>query len=381
MKPIKCILIALIVVFFAKSYAVSNDFSTAPPNSIPEKKRIAYYEGGEYRDYKKVLIATIYSLMKLGWIDEIEVPDNPNQTTAQLWEWLSKQEISKYIDFPESAFYSSNWDEKLREDNKQSLIKRLNKQGDIDLVFAMGTWAGLDLANDKHSTPTIVMTSSDPISAGIISSPNDSGYDHLMVQVDPEQHARQIKLYHELIGFTKLGVAFENTPVGRSYAAIDTIYASAEERGFEVVPCYTKSDIPDRNLAVSSLIECYQYLADKVNSFYVPEQGGIGYASIKKIVSIANQHKISSFSQYGYDDVKYGYLLSLSRPLGHLKEGQFLAERVSEILNGAKPRDLNQIFEDNPDIYLNMKTAEIIGFHLNAYLLAAADKLYWRIED
>ena len=381
MKIKNIYLITFVTLLFNTGFVFSDPLTSRPPVSGFEKKRIAYYEGGDYRDYKKVLKATVYSLMELGWIDKAEIPDGPDLNAQDLWFWLSQQDFSQYLAFPEDAFYSAGWDEISRERERSALLTRLNEQKDIDLVFAMGTWAGLDLANDSHTVPTIVMTASNPISAGIIADPADSGFDHLLVQVDPEQYARQIKLYHELIGFKKLGVAFENSSVGRSYAAIDTILKAADELGFEVVSCYTKSDIPDRQMATRSLIECYEYLSDKVDSFYVPEQGGIGYASIKRIVSIANESKVSSFSQYGYDDVKYGYLLSLSRPLGHLREGRFLAERTGEILNGAKPRELSQVFQDKPDIYLNMETAEIIGFHLNAYLLAAADKLYWRIED
>jgi ABC-type uncharacterized transport system substrate-binding protein len=53
---------------------------------------------------------------------------------------------------------------------------------------------------------------------------------------------------------------------------------------------------------------------------------------------------------------------------------------MAKIFNGAKPRQLNQIYEEVPNIALNLKTAEEIGLYLNAEILAAADELYRDIQ-
>ncbi|MCB1824761.1 MAG: hypothetical protein KDJ54_09400 [Candidatus Competibacteraceae bacterium] len=52
---------------------------------------------------------------------------------------------------------------------------------------------------------------------------------------------------------------------------------------------------------------------------------------------------------------------------------------MAKIFNGAKPRQLNQVFEEGPTIALNLKTAEIIGLYLKAEILAAADEIYQEI--
>lgn len=366
--------------FFFIVVAISiSSFSLAQEDF--EKKRVAFYQGGEYIDYYKTLRSLALSFKELGVISNESIPDFSSQSSETLWAWLAENVVSEQVEFVADAFYTSQWDQKLRENKRSKLLNRLNRNSDIDLVFALGTWAGLDLVNDSHSTSVMVMSSSDPISAGIIKNNNDSGFDHVHVFLNPERYLNQVRIFHDLIGFKRLGIAFENTKVGRSYAAVDTIYAMAKEKGFQVVPCYTKSDIPSEEDASKSLVECFKFLADKVDSFYVTEQGGLDLSTHEKIISIANSQRIPAFSQYGQDEVRLGYMLSASRSFGLIKEGRFLANAAVNIFKGKKPRDLNQVFEDHPDIYLNMKTAEIIGFHLNAYLLAAADKLYWRIEN
>jgi hypothetical protein len=49
---------------------------------------------------------------------------------------------------------------------------------------------------------------------------------------------------------------------------------------------------------------------------------------------------------------------------------------MARIFNGAKPGDLNQIFEDPKHITINLKTAKTIGFHPPKGLLRAADTIY-----
>jgi ABC-type uncharacterized transport system substrate-binding protein len=60
--------------------------------------------------------------------------------------------------------------------------------------------------------------------------------------------------------------------------------------------------------------------------------------------------------------------------------GMFEAAIMVKILNGAKPRQLPQLFQDSPNIALNLKTAELIGLYLYADMLAAADEIFNEIS-
>jgi len=355
-------------------------FGTSPTLNNHKKWRIGYYEGGEYPNYNKYLAAMAEGLMDLGWIDKEPIPSGPDSTTKTVWDWLAHKMKSPYVEFVENACYSANWDQEERKRLSELIIHRLGHDKDIDLMLAMGTWAGQDLANHRHSTPTMVISTSDPVGSGIISTPEDSGLDHVHARVDPYRWDRQIRIFHDTIKFKKLGVAYENSVVGRSYASIDIVNKVAQERGFEVIPCYTQSDIADQDVASQSVIRCFNELVPKVDAIYVTVQGGVNSKSIPELVRIANEKKIPTFSQFGSKEVRYGFLMSISRAGGFKPEGRFLGATAAQIFSGAKPRELTQIFEEAPNIAINLKTAETIGMYLYADLLAAADEIYRDIE-
>ena len=104
-------------------------------------------------------------------------------------------------------------------------------------------------------------------------------------------------------------------------------------------------------------------------------QGGVNAESISHLVEIANRNRIPTFSQLGAKEVQSGFLLSISRP-GFKPAGLFLSATIAKVLNGARPRQLTQLFEESPSIAINLKTAELVGLYLYADILAAADKIY-----
>ncbi len=67
------------------------------------------------------------------------------------------------------------------------------------------------------------LTSSGPLEAGIIEQYDDSGFDHVMVEVDPYRYRRQIQQFHDIVHFERLGVAYEYSPDG-GYMEISLIW-------------------------------------------------------------------------------------------------------------------------------------------------------------
>jgi ABC-type uncharacterized transport system substrate-binding protein len=375
-RVIGCLLIVGLFMSSQYSWAVEKDqFSTAPKTKNGEKWRVGYCEGGHDPNYYNYLFALVRGLMDLGWIEKTQIPESKGRQTKELWNWMTKDLKSPYIQFLSDAFYSANWDKTDRGNLRSSILKRLNEKKDIDLLVAMGTWAGQDLSTDEHSTPTMIMSASDPIKSLIVKSVNDSGFDHVHARVDPMRFERQIRVFHDMIGFKKLGVAYENSPEGRTYAAIDLIEKVAKERNFEVVACYTQSDIADQQLAGDSVINCFKDLVGKVDSIYVNQQGGVNSKTIPELVRIACESRVPTFSQTGAEWVKNGFLMSISRA-GFKPVGMFEAAVMAKIFNGAKAGQLPLLFQDSPNIALNLKTAEVIGLYLHADVLAAADEIF-----
>jgi len=383
MKMMKKITLLFLCVFLTGMSVPAADkgaFSTAPKTNDGKKWRIGYYEGGEYIDYQKILTATVKGLMELGWIEPSEIPKQKGEQTKELWAWLAGNLKSTYIEFVKDAHYSANWDDNLRKKTADEIIGRVNGKKDIDLIMATGTWAGQDLANDRHKTPTMVLTCSDALGAGIIKSIGDSGYDHVSAWVDPLRFERQVQIFHDIVKFRKLGLAYENTVAGRSYGAVEQVEKVMQERGFEVVSCYTKSDIADQKMAEESVKRCFHELGEKkADAIFVTPQGGITLKSIPELVKIVNSYKIPTFSNSGSDEVKYGFLMSLSQA-GFKYIGHYHAETFAKVFNGAKPRQLDQTFKEPMKIALNLKTAKIIGYDPSMDVLGIVDETYNEIE-
>ncbi len=344
------------------------------------KWQIGYYEGGPYQDYQKSLIAGVRGLMALGWIEKKQIPEQSGSRTRDLWHWMADHLQSDYIRFVKDAHYSAGWDKTLREEMTAGIIARLNQESDIDLMFSLGTWAGQDLASDRHSTPVICMSVSDPVRAGIIDSIEDSGLDHVHARVDPHLYEYQVQVFHDIIHFDRLGLAYENTETGKTYAALDQVERVAEKLGFDIVSCFTIDESPDRNAADESVIKCYQELSKKVDAIYVTAQNGVNPDIIPELVRIVNSHGVPTFSQSGSEGVKAGFLISIAKnsfePLG-----LFFAETISKILNGAKPRDIGQVFENERKIAINLKAAEMIGYTPHPEVMFFSDKEYYEIPS
>lgn len=355
-------------------------FSTTPRTNNGKKWTVGYCQGGDYINYYRYLASTVKGLMDLGWIEEAPIPEIENNETKPFWVWLSTRVKSPYIQFVQNAYYDSHWDKELRKKTSEKLIKRLANDKDIDLMIAMGTWAGKDLSNNLHHVNTLIISTSDPVRSGIIKSNEDSGFDHIHARVDPLRYERQLMIFHDMVKFKKLGVAYENSVEGRSYAAVDSVYKVAGQKGFEVVECYTQSDVVDHDLSNKSVITCFQDLADKVDAIYVTVQGGVNSNTLPRLVEISQEKKVPTFSQLGSAEVKQGLLLSISRKGGFQSAGRYFAALFAQIFNGAKPRELNQVFEEKQNFAINLKTAESIGFYLHADIIAAADEIYRKIE-
>ncbi len=351
--------------------------SVSPKKNQKKKWRVGYYQGGSYIDYQIILKSTIKGLMELGWVKKTAIPNH--QDTKDLWLWMSKDLKSTYINFVSDAYYNSDWKDDVRVETKKAAIQRMSGKKDIDLMLAFGTWAGQDLVNNKHSTPTLVCSSSDPIASGIIKSADDSGYDHAHVKVFPKRYERQVQLFHDIIGFMRLGVVYEDSLEGRSYSAIDKVKNVSEERGFKIIPCHARfSEVTDAQ-AQNEVMACHEKLAPKVDAVYITVHRGVNIKNMQRLLAPLNKYKIPTFSQSGSNEVRYGVLFSIAQA-AFKYVGKFHAQTMAKIFNGAKPRDLDQIFESPPKIAINLKTADIIGYNPPVDILGAADEIYQEIE-
>ena len=359
-----------------KAAAAPQVFMTSPVGKPDGSRwRLGYVESGEYSEYPRTLDAIVEGLQRLGWLGLGE--DMPaGMTGREMWSWLSRNVRSNHLEFVEDAWWQpGNFDAEQRAPMREAIMRRLNDKKDIDLIIAMGTWAGQDMRALGPPVPTIVGSASDPIAARISDSAADSGRDNLHARVEPERFQRQVRLFHGIVPFKKLGIVYEDSDAGRSYAAVDAVEQVAGELGFAVEHCHARSSSISTEAAIENALNCYRQLSNKVDAFYVTLHRGITIASIKDLAHILEKAKIPSFSMAGSQEVEQGILLSLARAdVSYV--GLFHAETIARILNGAKPRQLSQLWVDPPKIALNLGTARIIGFDPPVDILLAADEVY-----
>lgn len=371
-------LIALLIgaAFFVFFYWNSLNGHT-PVTNEGQKWRVGYYEGGAYKDYQTYLMALIKGLEQLGWVAEFKWPVlKANDDTKVIWDFLAQID-SDYIKFVKEAYWSADWYDEQRLQNKRAAVFYL-QQRQLDLIIAGGTWGGLDLADYTHNVPTLVISTSDPVLAGIIASAEDSGYDHVHAVCDPYRYQRQLRAFHNIIGFDKLGVVYEDTEDGRVYAALHDVTKIAVEKGFEIVPCIAPDAGRPELEAMQGVLKCHETLAPQVGAVYITAHRGVNPKWMPKVLEPLFKYGVPTFAQEGPDQVKNGVLLSIARVEVEAM-GLFQATVMAKIFNGTKPRDIPQIFEEQKRIVINRKTAEIINYPIPQAVIDAADRVYEKI--
>ncbi|WP_353150608.1 ABC transporter substrate binding protein [Pollutimonas bauzanensis] len=370
----------------ALSQAQADPGSSSPPTQVfpttpiskpgGAKWRIAYVESGDYADYPLTLGEIADGLQSLGWLRfTSERPEG--LAGRELWNWLAANTESAQLQFKADAYWQpGNFDASQREPMRAAIAQRIKEKADIDLIIAMGTWAGQDMRTLGPPVPTIVGSTSDPVAAGIADSAQDSGRDLLHARVEPERYQRQLRLFHEIVPFKTLGIVYEDSVAGRTYAGISAVQQVSQELGFTITSCHAPSSSISAVAANANAVRCYQKLADEhVDAIYVTSHRGVNSQSLPEIAQALKQAKIPSFSMAGSKEVELGILLSLARAdISYV--GLFHAETMARIFNGAKPRQLSQIWIDPPKIALNLSTARIIGFDPPVDILLAADEVY-----
>ncbi|MBU1050006.1 ABC transporter substrate-binding protein [Candidatus Bipolaricaulota bacterium] len=352
----------------------------SPANNEGVRWRLAYYEGGSWVDYQGEFVALVDSLVSLGWIEPFEWPATGSQDDMLLlWDWLAGHAKSTYIEFVKDAFWSSDWQSELRLRNRADVIARLSSVGDIDLILAMGTWAGLDLANDQHSTPTLVMSTNNPVQAGIIKSVHDSGFDHVHARADPDRFIRQITAFHNLVGFERLGIIYDDTAEGRVFAVLDDALTVANRLGFELVTCMAPDSDVSEDQAVELAFACLEELAPQIDGFLITSHIALTAEHLPGVLAPLFQYNVPTWALEGPDLVKRGALMSIQRE-SYQAIGQFQARNVDQILNGVLPRQLNQILEEPKALAVNLEVARQIGFDLPPGLITVADVVFETIE-
>lgn len=346
---------------------------TSPPGTL----RWAF----SFSDYQRIFQGLALGLEERGLIRNGHVPlPKDSEEVRGMWEWMHRHAGGNRLVFLADGVYSAEWDSRQREKVRQDVLRRIREKKDVDMVLAFGTWAGQDLAAQDLPVPVIVSSVTNAVDAGIIPSVEDSGRDNLVAPIEPDRFKRQVLLFHDIFAFKKLGIAYEDTPAGRSSIALNEIEDAARELGVTLLRCTDTFDIQDTDLASERLLACHKKLVEQgAEAVYLTYNVGLQASAMRNVLQPLADAHIPTFSQLGVPDVVHGALLSVAQS-NAAEEGRFSAGLVEAILKGARPRDLSPVFESPVSMALNLFMATLIGWNPPLEVLAAVDEFYQEMK-
>jgi len=363
----------------SQSGAKSQNISLSPITNNGKKWRVAYCGMRKSINHPWNLQAIVYGLNSLGWIrldHTFPWPKTGQTDSSPMWKWLTTQKGNPYVEFlADGYYYTEGTDPKKCTQIADQLIDRCNRKKDIDLIIVMGTKAAQSLANDRHRVPVMIFSTTDPVSAGVTKSVKDSGRDHVWAHLYPTRQRRHIEVFHDIIGFNKLGMVFEDSVLGRSFAGIEQVENVAGERGFSVITRNVDEKHANQAAFEKKTIQAYEELAGQVDAMYLTIYAARKFDTLSHLLKPFYDRKIPIFTQIGLE-VRYGALMSVSDGTDLKGFGRFAGESIAKVFYGHKPRHVPYIYEHPPRISINMDVSRIVGYRPPFDILLVADEVY-----
>ena len=344
-----------------------------------QRQRVAVFQAGSFADFQRVFRQTALVLQKDGYIKR-DAPLNPDFTHDAPGAYVALSETSAggCIEFVRDGLYDGAWDQSRIDAQERALRKRIQERGDIDMVWALGTVAGQRLSDSSLKTAVLVMTATDPESAGIVGPGEFSDKPFVHAQKERERYRSELKMFYQIFHFKRLGIIIDDEESNHAGQAVPVIREVAEECGFALNTCQKDVVGNDAETAHAAFSQCCQELAAISDAVYIPNGMGADlnslYAQIKPLLDA----KIPTFSQTGAAEVENGVLLSLSD--SELRSsGRFEAQVVKQILAGKKPEEISQYYYAPLNLALNLHTAKLIEWKPDFDVLMAVDRVYQNI--
>ena len=345
----------------------------AAPLSRPVK--VILVISGNYRPYQQTLAATARGMEDQKLIANGNVPvPQLSEDLAPMWNWLCANAAGQTIKFLPDGLYSYSWDDMMRSWTRDEIARRLKESHDVGMVLTMGSDAGRDMVELVKGGPVVSLSSTNPIVAGIVKSAEDSGRDNVHSMVEPDRYTRQAKIFHELFGYQRLGVPYIDKEV-RQYD-IEGIKRVSKELGVKVFAQGYAHIQPKPEESFKNFFAVVRQMVekDKVQALLLPY-----FQCPPELLDDFNDyialHRIPTFSMIGSHAVHDGVLLGLSEA-NTSEVGQFEAQVLRQIVDGVKPRAINQVYRPQPTLVVNLATAKRIGWHIPFELLSSISQVY-----
>ena len=331
--------------------------------------------GGDYIRYRRILENAAAGLEKIGLI--AHAPKNLSETrsdTLDIWQALAENAGGTRLRFLPDGHYDYAFDAKRREAVRESVLRRIREQGDVDLILTFGTETSFDMKENVKDIPIISLGSSDPVKTGLVASVEDSGSSNFHALVEEGFYYWQASVFHTILPFRKLALVTADSRIEKTGA--DDIRAFCEENGlgFEL-QTYVESRKHEETDFQALLDAVAQAVEGKGCDAIIFPWFRVTDEEFPRLVAYLEKKRIPSFSQTGPEFVSRGILLGVGDE--NLEGyGLFEADVIQQVLDGEEPRSIKQGYTQRSRLAMNLYSAMQMGWQPPFELLVSVERAY-----
>ncbi|MEA4838562.1 MAG: ABC transporter substrate binding protein [Rhodospirillaceae bacterium] len=316
----------------------------------PEKKifRIGYLEAGPYWNYPVLLDKIRSGLEKAGWGGAVR--------------------------FPDEVHVSLGWGEESRKTYNQR-VRDMFAKGGFDILLSFGTEATkIALAENPGRVPIVGVSISDPLAAGLVAGPEDSGVRNFTTALNVSPGSFMVMIFSRITDIKKLGVMYNDSEAGRMYAYVADAREVGREYGFEVLEYPYLS--PDET--VGECLTGAKALVERgATALFIPNLRCVDLAQSDPaaLYDFLDSRKIPVFTGDDREQVRRFALAGLL-PYDEGAMAAFHVNQIARILSGAVPGDLPMVLPFNFRLLINLEAAQRNGVVFSEETLVTTDEIY-----
>ncbi|MCK8520792.1 TolC family protein [Aquimarina sp. D1M17] len=261
------------------------------------------------------------------------------------------------ISFPDKSILVNNFDLEKAQDNYEQLITN-----DTDIILAFGIINNQIISKQQtHKKPTILFGAVNrDLIKEIDLSKKASGIKNFTYLIESQSYQDDFKLFKELTGFKKLGIAIEApfTDILPLKSTFDKEMAELEA-DYKLIPFNTVSDI------IGNL--------DDIDAIYMAGGFFLSKKDNQQLAKTFVQKRLPSFTANGTDDVEIGMLATNQSEENIEQFFRRIALTIEAYINGDSLSEMPVSIDYTPRLTINFNTAEAIGVPIKYSLIAKTD--------
>jgi len=255
-------------------------------------------------------------------------------------------------------------------DDRESQLDELAKElvnGKVAIILVAGNQAIRAARKATQTIPIVMVTTADPIAAGLIDSlAHPNGNITGVTRYTRHLSGKRLELLKELIPqIRRVGVLGTAGSDSTRDTGIKYYEAASKSLNLESFPFEIRGQKPDLENAFRDATQA------KVNAIVI-SSGAVTISYRKAIAALAISNRIPSICERD-DYVESGCLISYSAD--EAESYRRAAVYVDKILKGAKPADLPVEQPTKFELVINLKTAKQIGVTIPPNVLTRADRV------